>query len=71
MNNQFIVKVQLPIMGDMSNALIYDRKKKIMTHVPITKPIRIAMDGNLKAYFHAELKGDKVELISKAPWQEW
>lgn len=50
-----VVKVQTPIMGDLSNYLIYDRERSFTMHIEVgsSHELDAAMNGHLKRYFGA------------------
>lgn len=68
-----IVKVQLPIAGDMSQALVYDEKRSIQTFIPVTASLLEAMDGRLKVYFRVSCDEEQKRLLVEAEIesQEW
>lgn len=67
-----LFKVQMPIGGDMSMMLIYNRSRKITRHLPITEKVRDYMKGSLKEFVWGEFTntGDFI-IHMKADWQRW
>lgn len=73
---QYVVKVQLPIMGDMSQILIYTQDRKIEQMFPakgeLLKDLQGMMEGEPKAFFYAHTDENKFLVIDDpAPWQNW
>lgn len=72
-----IVKVQTSLFtSDGSHlALVYNEDKSVMGEMPVSKEILDAMNGELKAFFWAEIPSSnkfvEIELIDEAPWQDW
>lgn len=69
-----LCKVQIPIASNDPTplALIYNRDRSFMTHVPICDELKKRMRGSLKEFFHAKKKPDgSVELLERATWQNW
>ena len=67
-----IVKVQVPIIGDKSQVLIYDRGRKHMVHQPLTNDVKARLKGDLKGYF----KGAWSSIVGwgiseRVPDQDW
>ena len=66
-----IVKVQMPIGGDPTKALIYNEDRSVRELFAITYPLKQAMRARMKAYFHAEIVNSKLVLGNEAPEQTW
>jgi hypothetical protein len=68
-----IVKVQRSIMPRDADCLIYNRAQSVMGQFPVTDEIREVMGDDMKGYFHAKCRegGGKVELLRRAPDQDW
>lgn len=73
MENQIIVKVQLPIRTNapVSLALIYDEFEKIRVQIPVDAEIKKAMGDEYKRFFFATVDASGVKLGKQAPWQDW
>ena len=57
-----VVKIQLPIAGDMGQALVYDEKRTIQMQVPVGSVAKRVPRGVVKAYFKAEIVDDILEI---------
>lgn len=73
MKKEFIVKVQVPLMANFPDApaLIYDRLKSLMLHVPIDEVLATAMDERPKAFFRARFIGEELQLGQEVPDPGW
>jgi len=49
--DKVIVKVQMPLGGDMSQALVYSEDRKYLGYLDITQKIRTAMGKSVKGFF--------------------
>jgi hypothetical protein len=56
-----IVKVQLPISGDTSKALIYDNPRTFFMLYPISDEFMAQVKGQLRSFWKAELEWPKSE----------
>lgn len=66
-----IVKVQLPLGGEPM-VLVYNQDRSVIGHVPLTTEVQECFaDGEMKAFFHARMRGTELEIQGRAPWQEW
>ena len=68
-----IVKVQRSLCPPDVSCLIYNKDRDIMGEFPVTDEIRQVMGDEMKGYFHGKFikKTGKVELIDRAPDQDW
>lgn len=68
-----IVKVQRSLFPPDADCLVYNKTRTIMGQFPVEDDIRAAMGDDLKAYFHAKYRkhDGKVELLQRAPEQDW
>jgi hypothetical protein len=68
-----IVKVQTPLASNEREplAMIYNKDRSVEAFVPITADIKKLMKDTPKAFFHAKMNGDKIELLKEAVWQNW
>ena len=69
-----IVKVQVPIGGTRpwdGPALIYDRARAKIAHVPIDDELTRRLAGRPKVFFFARRDVGGWRLGAEAPWQEW
>lgn len=67
-----IVKVQVAFNED--SVLVYDEKREFLVQwvgPDIPQKIGDTMSYGSKKFFHAEIKGDKLNILEEAPWQEW
>ena len=64
-----IVKVQVAF-NQKDNVLVYNEDKTIIFQTESEK-ITDMMNGNMKAFFHAEIEDGNLNLIEEAPWQDW
>ncbi len=68
-----IVKVQIPIVPEGGQALIYDKDERhmgMMDQEALPESVRRAAKGG-KAYFYAQLVGDSISFGAQAPAQDW
>jgi hypothetical protein len=65
-----IVKVQLPIGGEDSLALVYEHGRANQRLVPVST-VADRMRGRPKAYFYAKAGADPLVLGDEAPEQAW
>lgn len=69
-----IVKVQLPLFSSEAelDALVYDEHRTFEGVWPVTREVRqLFKRGEVKAYFHARIKGYTLLLGKRAPDQKW
>ena len=66
-----IVKVQRAIVPPDGPALIYDRERSFHCHAPMSPELSEMLDGDLKAYFEADLVGDQVVVGDRVEDQDW
>ena len=68
-----IVKIQLPLAGDMSQALVYDGNRSLNTLIPVTDSLLEAMDGRPKVYFRVSCDEDqkRLSVLAEVADQEW
>lgn len=66
-----IVKLQVPLMGEPL-ALVYNKNRSYIGHVPINDDIKEAMGESFKKYFiaHIDKKG-LVHLHKEVEEQDW
>ena len=67
-----IVKVQRP--DGRGSWLVYDETSRLLrrlTNKEVTRAAKAAMQGQLRAYFDAEIRGDDVLLITRVEDQDW
>lgn len=67
-----IVKIQRPIWGNMTQALVYNKSRSIMELMPIkiaNKAFR--RSKKVKGFFYATLKKTILHIGPTAPWQKW
>lgn len=71
--DEFIVKIQLPIGGEMSHALMYNEDRTIETLQPITQALLKMFGKTVKifAYCTYDRRTKTLNILRKAPWQEW
>lgn len=66
-----VLKIQVPIAGDMTKALIYNQDSSINFLWPV-EDVEDIMDGRLKAYFLATIDQDgKVSIEGEVEGHEW
>jgi hypothetical protein len=46
-----IVKVQVPLVGDTSMCLVYDKARKHMVQQPLLRDVEKQLNGDAKGYF--------------------
>jgi hypothetical protein len=74
---EIIVKIQVPLATNMKEApaLVYDETRAVTSTLPVTEELLQIMEGDLKAFFHAEVEEgeeeDTITIGDRAPWQEW
>lgn len=61
---QFIVKIQIPLGGDLSNAVIYNKDRSFMTFWPVAEVLDL-MDGEIKKYFLCTIKSGSVSILEE------
>lgn len=66
-----IVKIQMPIFGNGTEALIYNEDKSFCVQMPLPKDAAKIMRDSKKMFFNVLINGDTVEIVSKALWQSW
>jgi len=66
-----IIKIQMPLAGDMTKLLIYDKTKKYIGHLPITEDVLDLMNGRIKAFFYADYVDGEFVINRPAPIQYW
>lgn len=71
-----IVKVQLPIAGDVGEALVYNEDRSVWFLGPVTDVLVNAMEGEHKRFFDAHFEPDGkggvvFHIDDDAPWQDW
>jgi len=67
-----IVKVQRP--DGRGGWLVYDETRRLLrrlTNKEVTRAAKAAMQGQLRAYFEAEISGDDILLITRVEDQDW
>ncbi len=65
------IKVQIPLAGDMSKALIYNQDRSIQTTWPVDDVMGI-MQGTKKRYFRATVNDAGVlEILRPSKEQSW
>ena len=67
-----IVKVQRP--DGRGGWLVYDETRRLLRRLPsreVTRAAKAAMQGQLRAYFDAEISGDDILLITRVEDQDW
>jgi hypothetical protein len=67
-----IVKVQRP--DGRGRWLVYDETSRLLrrlTNREVTRAAKAAMQGQLRAYFEAEISGDDILLIARVEDQDW
>ena len=73
MENKFeIFKIQIPLGGDASNALIYNESRSSQGLILITEELKKSMSGEHKKFFYAAHEKDgELKIWKEAPWQGW
>ena len=69
-----IVKVQRHVRPGREAWLVYDETRRLLQRLPsreVTRAAKAAMQGQLRAYFDAEIRGDDVLLITRVEDQDW
>ena len=67
-----IVKVQRS--AGRGGWLVYDETRRLLrrlTNKEVTRAAKAAMQGQLRAYFEAEISGDDILLITRVEDQDW
>jgi hypothetical protein len=65
--NLKIIKVQLPLGGYGTEALVYDETRKSQGFMPIDEHLLKAMDSAPKKFFEAQILKDEVKVIYSRP----
>lgn len=66
-----IVKVQLSLYPPGgSSVYIYDENREVAVIEATSPELRQRMGERIRAYFHATVADNKLELGEEAPWQE-
>lgn len=68
---RIIVKVQTPLFPQDAPALVYNQDRSVMMKCPMDDSLKKIMGGKAKAYFKAEVVGDKINLLKQLPDQNW
>jgi hypothetical protein len=72
MPKQIIVKVQLPLAGDQTRALVYNQDRSVIQMLPISPELLDKFGPEeVKAYCYAEVDRDGFVLMGRAPDQAW
>lgn len=66
-----IVKVQVSLYNGGRFVLVYDERREWEYQFNNSKKVRKMLGNSKKSFWMAQLKRDGVELIAKAPWQDW
>lgn len=68
-----IVKIQLPIMGDMSKAYVYNEDRTFEYFMHMTPEIVLLMGEEKKVFFEVEFnyKTDHLDIGKRLPDQGW
>lgn len=68
-----IVKVQLSLMTSEAEQqmLVYNKDRTIWWEGPATAIVRLAMQGDAKAFFEAELVGTEVQIGERVKDPGW
>lgn len=66
-----VFKIQISF--DKKMALIYNKDSSSYGEFPCDKDLLNLMDGKLKGFFYCEnhQDGKPIQIIEKAPWQDW
>lgn len=67
---QSIVKVQMPVAGNMTVALVCNRDDSFCRHFPVHK-FEAKMKGELKKFFRAHYNSHSFNLGMELPDQGW
>ncbi len=65
-----IVKIQISQNDGGESVLIYNRERSLSWQYS-SESVLPKMKGRPKAYFHAAIVGDELEIGEEAPWQGW
>jgi hypothetical protein len=74
MSKRFIVKVRISLFSNTkySQVLVYNKDKTVWDQFDATEAVVKAVGAKKKAYFWATIDSKKMlNLLGKAPWQEW
>lgn len=67
-----IVKIQLPIGGDMSKALVYNKDRSVCELMPVGIAKKaFGRSRDVKGYFYALLDKTILRIGARAPEQNW
>ncbi len=65
------IKVQMPLVGEMTKALIYNQDRSVETRWPV-KNLKEVMLGSTKRYFRARIDdAGALEILRPAKEQSW
>ena len=65
-----VVKVQMPLGGDATEALIYDESRRLTLQAPVEQ-VRGIMGEDIKAYFNARItRGGKLTIEGRTADQD-
>ena len=70
---RFIVKIQRSQFPTRDKFLIYNELKNIWYETSIHKnpELNALMGRDQKAFFYAQMKAKKIEVMERATWQDW
>lgn len=71
MSKRFVLKMQLSEFPYEKRVLIYNKKKTIMTELPVTPEIKKLFNGKHKIFILGEIDGATVNIVCKIKDKSW
>ena len=72
--NKQIFKIQMPLGGEMGDALVYNKNKDILFHLKLDNAIIALMDGEEKEFVYGDFRkknGGGFQITGFSEWQDW